>query len=389
MQLWNKQKTSVFANSWRRSRVILIEKHFKPICIKIASTTPFSDDSKAMIREMDNVELFVETQHIVIHNSKLAGPRRSASQWINWHRKTTPIANPMRSMRDIKKTLVSHTEQIGQECTDETPIRLPNRSHINEPSPPRIRKNVQNQSLFSSTKDGTRFLPVLHGGVGTKTGGAHNLFISPKILMLVGSMTTDSNLLQPTGCVNSTSRTSPFSRSQRALAMMCHTTLAEVFLRVIPSMCHAPEWLSVLSSILTLLSSLSLTVFQIFFLNLGFHLLLFHVDVLGARSPVHFAQMKSLSLWPITLLSQVYEPNFFDDFHYSETTEIFLQKQSSNTNALVLAWRGDQWRYHRQSALFTTVHSEARRNSGPKTSLSLSWGGRGGCCQVSRCLSVM
>ena len=39
MQLWNKQKTSVFANSWRRSRVIFIEKHFKPICSKITSTT--------------------------------------------------------------------------------------------------------------------------------------------------------------------------------------------------------------------------------------------------------------------------------------------------------------------------------------------------------------
>ena len=26
-----------------------------------------------------------------------------------------------------------------------------------------------------------------------------------------------------------------------------------------------------------------------------------------------------------------YEPNFFDDFHYSETTEIFLQEQSSDT----------------------------------------------------------
>ena len=26
-----------------------------------------------------------------------------------------------------------------------------------------------------------------------------------------------------------------------------------------------------------------------------------------------------------------YEPNFFDDFHYSETTEIFLQQQSSDT----------------------------------------------------------
>ena len=26
-----------------------------------------------------------------------------------------------------------------------------------------------------------------------------------------------------------------------------------------------------------------------------------------------------------------YEPNFFDDFHYSETTEIFLQEPSSDT----------------------------------------------------------
>ena len=39
MQLWNKQKTSVFANSWRRSRVILIDEHFKPICNKIKPTT--------------------------------------------------------------------------------------------------------------------------------------------------------------------------------------------------------------------------------------------------------------------------------------------------------------------------------------------------------------
>ena len=39
MQLWKKQKTSVFANSWRRSRVILIEKHFMPTCSTITSTT--------------------------------------------------------------------------------------------------------------------------------------------------------------------------------------------------------------------------------------------------------------------------------------------------------------------------------------------------------------
>ena len=58
MQLWNKQKISVFANSWRRSRVILIDKHFKPICNKNNADTPFSDNQKAMIREMGNVELF-------------------------------------------------------------------------------------------------------------------------------------------------------------------------------------------------------------------------------------------------------------------------------------------------------------------------------------------
>ena len=40
--------------------------------------------------------------------------------------------------------------------------------------------------------------------------------------------------------VNSTPHTSPFSRSQR---MMCDTTLAQVFVRVISSMCHAPECL--------------------------------------------------------------------------------------------------------------------------------------------------
>ena len=59
MQLWNKHKTSVFTNSWRRSKVILIDNHIKPTCSKITSTThSFSDDSKAMIREMGNVELF-------------------------------------------------------------------------------------------------------------------------------------------------------------------------------------------------------------------------------------------------------------------------------------------------------------------------------------------
>ena len=54
---------------------------------------------------------------------------------------------------------------------------------------------MQNQSLFNSTKGGTRLLPVLHGGIGIKTGGAHNSFFK---FVVVGSFTADSNLLQPT-----------------------------------------------------------------------------------------------------------------------------------------------------------------------------------------------
>ena len=46
-------------------------------------------------------------QFVVTRNSKLAGPRRSASQWINWHRKTTPAAHPLRNVRDIGKTGIS------------------------------------------------------------------------------------------------------------------------------------------------------------------------------------------------------------------------------------------------------------------------------------------
>ena len=60
-----------------------------------------------------------------------------------------------------------------------------------------------------------------------------------------------------------------------------------------------------------------------------------------------------------------------DDFHYSETTEIFFQAQSSDTAPSTFFSNGGRRRDHRQSALFTTVHLGARRTSGPKTSLSL------------------
>ena len=75
MQLWKKQKFSEFKSSSKRSKVILIEKHFKPTCSRITSTTHFSNNSKAMIRELGNVKLFelcetapkVQCSHCLLH----------------------------------------------------------------------------------------------------------------------------------------------------------------------------------------------------------------------------------------------------------------------------------------------------------------------------------
>ena len=95
----------------------------------------------------------------------------------------------------------------------------------------------------------------------------------------MGSCTADGNLLQPTGGVNKqyASHVTFFS-CLRALVMMCHTTLAQVFVRVIPSVCHAPVCLfSLRPSLCTLQLSL---IFH--FVLLIFHFI-FHVDVFGVK----------------------------------------------------------------------------------------------------------
>ena len=52
MQLWKKKNNSEFKSSSKRSKVILIEKDFKPTCSRVASTTHLA------IRELGNVVLF-------------------------------------------------------------------------------------------------------------------------------------------------------------------------------------------------------------------------------------------------------------------------------------------------------------------------------------------
>ena len=52
------------------------------------------------------------------------------------HRKTIPIAHPLMRSKDIRNIRKSHTEQVRQKCTDETPIRLPRSTDKYAPSPP-------------------------------------------------------------------------------------------------------------------------------------------------------------------------------------------------------------------------------------------------------------
>ena len=58
MQLWNKQKTSVFANSWRRSMSHPHRQDLQADLQQSDAYNPFIQESKVMIREMGNVELF-------------------------------------------------------------------------------------------------------------------------------------------------------------------------------------------------------------------------------------------------------------------------------------------------------------------------------------------
>ncbi len=119
-----------------------------------------------------------EIQNIVIRNSKLAGPRRSASRRINWHRKTTPTAHPLRSMRDIRTTGKSHwtnQAEMHRWNSDQTSEQQPQLWTV---STANLEQSDLNQFLFINTKSGIRLvLPVLHGGSGIKNLWSSKYFL--------------------------------------------------------------------------------------------------------------------------------------------------------------------------------------------------------------------
>ena len=173
------------------------------------------------------------------------------------------------------------------------------------------------------------------------------------------------------GCKQYTSHVTFFS-CLRALVMMCRTTLAQVFVRVIPYMCHAPEWLSVLSSISILHSSQSLSspTSSSWSLTSTF---CSSVWVSSEQDPLCI-----FALWGVWPFGQQHPSHrlwaqLLQWFPLLRDNWNLLPGAIQRHGALALVWRGTRRRDHRWSALFTTVHSGARRTSEPKTSLSLSW----------------
>ena len=218
----------------------------------------------------------------MIRNSKLAGPRRSASQWINWHKKDIPTAHLLRSMRDIGK-LVYLNQQTGKNA----PMRL--RSDF------RTSVTIMNRLHRVNTKGSIRLLlPNLHGGSGMKTGGAHN-FLN---IVVARSFTADGSLLHSTECVK---------------GALHNVTFFLVFIRTHNDVSHdigssvcARHLIHVscacVFDLSSTLSSHSSSVSHVFhFILLKLRLLSFPLPRGSVRSkiPCALRPMRSLALWPI------------------------------------------------------------------------------------------
>ena len=231
------------------------------------------------------------------------------------------------------------------------------------------------------TKGGIRLLhlllPVLHGGSGMKTGGAHNLFSK---FLVARSFTADGNLLQPTECEQNTSHFTLFS-CLRARVTICHTTSAQVFVRVISSMFHAPVCLIALRpSLRTLPLSLPSSTYP--------PDLLLHVPCGCCRSkiPCALRRMRSLAFWSTTPLSQVMSPT--SSMTTTSQRPLTFSSRSPPAKAspqTCMSWRSMTAPSAERSLHHCSLRSEKNQRAVDKLITRL----KKVCCQVSRCLSVM
>ena len=167
-------------------------------------------------------------------------PTRSSISWIatqNWldraevHRvgwicnRRSYLSSHSRGKEKKPRTVVSHIEQIGQECDDATSIRLPSCSHNQEPSPWRIRRRTCRTHSFSTIPEMApfflkRFLVEL-GHVQKVVELMSSIFL--KLFVAVGFVYSWRQSTVTDGCTQHTSHVT-FSPSQRTCLIMCCTT---------------------------------------------------------------------------------------------------------------------------------------------------------------------
>ena len=127
--------------------------------------------------------VFSETKSLVNRNSKLAGPKKSASTWINWHRRITPTVSLKRNSKDTKDSGISPSISRARTHRCDFDLICELQSHSKTVSIVNQVKKLQNQYLHSNTGDGT--LPqAIPCGTRPTAGGPHDFFEGHFILFV-------------------------------------------------------------------------------------------------------------------------------------------------------------------------------------------------------------
>ena len=151
-------------------------------------------------------------------------------------------------------------------------------------------------------------------------------------------------------------------------------------------MYHTPHWLKVswVCHAISIPSMMSVSLWVARFLLLPLPALHHLLPVLPLHALrqlwLHDNQPARLRQWDLRdlrrFLPTYNEPMLLDNFHYSETLEMIFQEESGDKETeptYLCDARGTRRWNSRESAIFTTVPSGARRTSEPETSLSLTW----------------
>ena len=314
-------------------------------------------------------------KEFTIASKRLNISRFAAQNWLDWRdvhcdgqmstRRSLLLSIAWR-VRQISEILVYQTEQIKKKCTHETPIRIPRSPYKYERSPPwiwrratwtdcplsipivafvvfiiqylmvaaewtlvwahklKIVNDLWAHAMSSLKELRDLFWMLIHSSRNSEWN-------FDKILefVVVRSFTADSNPLQPTEHVNRTPSDVTFSRVLHTLISMSHVTLTQDVLHasrhVITRLVVRLIWYS------STLYSAFFTVSRIFLFILLF-IFIFHVGWFDEKSHAYFREWgEELGTLAENNPLRSYEPNFIDNYHISETTEISIQESSSES----------------------------------------------------------